>query len=489
MEGVDHYYKYYSAEAGENFEKALEFDTTFAMAYFWLALVKGEQGRYREQQKLMTKAVKYSDKVSWKEKRYIRSMEARISGNNTLAIEELQEILGKYPEEKQAFLWLGIMYWYSLGDPQGAVAQLTRAIEIDPLYKFPYNVLAYAYNDIGDFEKSIWAINEYISLAPQEANPYDSRADLYAYNGRLDQAVQSYRKALEIKPDFYTSLTKLGHMYLFKREYAKAESCYKELASSSGKGARSAGRTYLAYIPLYQGKFEEALQVLDDGIGADRMEQAEGGQNGHKHFLKAAIFEQKKSWDSALKEAEICREILEKAYPESPVNTRDSYAYLLAESGEITKAEEVALTLKKSIQEKNPALMYSCWLASGLIERAKGNAQSAVTHLEKAAKEAPSPLFQVRFFLARAYLESGRLGEAVTEFEKVLLRYDGIKARWAILAVKAHYLLGLAYERSGWDKRAIEKYEEFLEIWEDADPGIWEVEDAKVRLEKFKAQS
>jgi cytochrome c-type biogenesis protein CcmH/NrfG len=57
------------------------------------------------------------------------------------------------------------------------------------------------------------------------------------------------------------------------------------------------------------------------------------------------------------------------------------------------------------------------------------------------------------------------------------------------LAVKAYYLLGLAYEKSGWNKKAIEKYEEFLDIWKNADPGIPEVQDAKERLKKLRAES
>ena len=171
------------------------------------------------------------------------------------------------------------------------------------------------------------------------------------------------------------------------------------------------------------------------------------------------------------------------------MHSRNFYAYILAESGKITEADGVARALKKDIEEKNPALMYAYWLALSSIEQAKGNTKTAITYLEKAAKEAPSPLFHVRFFLARAYLESDRLGEAVAEFEKVLSRYDGIRALSTIWAVKAHYLLGLAYEKSGWSKKAIEKYEEFLDIWKDADPGIPEVEDAKERLKKLRVQS
>jgi serine/threonine protein kinase/tetratricopeptide (TPR) repeat protein len=483
LEGEDYFFKLYWTEAAESYKRALEFDSTFAMAYYGLSWVDVPSKR----KNMIAKAAQYSDKVSQKEKHYIRSREAQLSGDYALAIEELQKIVERYPQEKEAFLEQGVIYSNQLGEPEKAIPLFTKAIEIDPLYKFPYNMLAYDYNDIGNFEKSIWAINQYISLAPDEANPYDSRGEIYAFNGKIDQAIESFKKAEEIKPGF--SLADLGHMYLFKREYARAESCYKALASSTDKATRSEGRTYLAFVPLYQGRFEEGLKVLNDGIAADRMEQAERQDNVNKHFLKARIYEEKKNLEMALREAEICTEISKKAYPEGPVNMRHFYAYILANSEKIAKAEEVVRALKKDIEEKHPTLMYIYWMALGTVEQAKGNIKTAVTYRERADKEAPSPLFHVRFGLARAYLESDRLGEAVSELEKVLSRYDELRAFFAIWAVKAHYLLGLGYEKSGWDKKAVEQYEEFLDIWKDADPGIPEVDDAKERLRKLRAKS
>ena len=484
LEGVDYYFKHYIVEAEESFKKALELDSTFAMAYYRLATLKSGL----EPNNLMAKALEYSGKVSRKERHYIKSLAAIISGDYAQGIKELQKIVERYPEEKEAFFWLGV-YHLPLRNSEETIRQLTKAIEIDPYYKDAYNLLAYTYNEMGDFGKSIWAINKYISLAPDEANPYDSRGDLYAYNGKIDQAIESYRKALQIKPDFHASIAKLGHMYLFKREYEEAERWYKSLSSSTEKETRSAGRAALALIPLYQGKFDKTLDVLEHGIAADRMEEAEGGNNVYKHLMKATIYVNKKNVLSAIREGEIGIEVHEKAYPEDPVRARDWYACILAETGDIAGAEEVLAALKEEIEEKNPALIYSYWQTAGIVELAKGNAQAAATYLEKAAQEAPHPPFLTRVFLSRADLELGRLGEAVAELESALSRFDADRAIYPIWAVKAHYLLGLAYQKSGWSKRAIEQYEEFLEIWKDADPGIPEVEDAKGRLRKLRVGS
>ena len=110
-----------------------------------------------------------------------------------------------------------------------------------------------------------------------------------------------------------------------------------------------------------------------------------------------------------------------------------------------------------------------------------GDVDAAVTYFEKAAFPENTD-FWVRYMLAKAYLQAGRLGEAVAILETALARYDVSMAFNASLAVKGHYLLGLAYEKSGWTAKAIDQYQEFLEIWKDADPGIPEIEEARRSL-------
>ena len=57
------------------------------------------------------------------------------------------------------------------------------------------------------------------------------------------------------------------------------------------------------------------------------------------------------------------------------------------------------------------------------------------------------------------------------------------------MGVKAYYHLGLAYQQSGWKDKAIDQYEQFLDIWKDADPWIDELEDAKRRLAALKGEN
>jgi len=476
LEGREHFRKLYWTEAAASFNRALDFDSTFAMAYARLAAIEWWSGgtQYGE---FLAQAVRYSDHASWKEKRNIHGQAAFVSGDIDRAIEEMEEVLDRYPDDKDAYLQLGL-YFSQLRQYERAIQAYTKATEIDPLYKMAYNLLAYAHNSAGDYEKSIEAINRYIAIAPDEANPYDTRGDLYAYNGDLDRAIESYRKAFEIRPDF--SPGKLGRMYLFKGDYEEAARYFQKLLESNDKHERALGREYLALIPLYGGQFDEALRVLDDGIGADRIEQTDAMQS-NKHVLKALAYEEKGDLRQALEEIRISTKILSRVSTIDAFSWSEEYARLLAKAGDFTKAEEIAETLRHSIEESDKSRMYLYRYALGCIEFARGNFDEAIARLEEAVEDQPD--LQIRYILARSYLEAGRLGEAVAMFEKALSRYDRAAAFYAPWTVKAHYFLGAAYERSGWTAEAIEQYEEFLEIWKDADPGIPEVEDARRRLD------
>ncbi len=490
LEGCASMNKLYWDEALSSFQKAVEYDSTFVMAYVNLLIIltKSPRAEYEGMEReLVSKALRHSNRASWKEKNNLFSVAASMDGDYRRAIEELEKIIERDPHDKAAYLWIGILYGQNLNEPRKAIEHFTKAIEIDSLAKMPYNMLAYEYDKIGDFEKSLWAIDKYLSLAPDEPNPYDTRGDLYAYNGKLDQAIDSYGRALAIKPDFTGTRAKLGCMYLFKREYGKAERCFNELLSDSRKETRSRARMYLALVPLYQGRFKEALQMLDEGLAADRIEKYEGDYAIEKHDLKTLIHMEQNNAAMAGRENAISQELVARTDPGDCIAFRDSEAWLLAKDGETVEARKVLESLKKDIAKRDPTLMPYWWQTRGIVEVLSGDAKSALECFEESLGDTTSPLFEAHYYRGIAFLEAGDPGQTVQELEQGLLRYDSQRAYYAIQAVKAYYVLGQAYEKSGWKSKAVESYRTFLEIWKNADPGIPEANDARERLARLQA--
>jgi len=477
LSGVECMQKVYLPEAREYFAKAVELDSSFAMAYYYLTEL-GDQD-------LIVEAERFIDQATLRDGYYIRSRRAAYRGDKAEAIDELQKLVERYPDEKEAHFLLGL-FFESKGDYDLALEHLQNALKIDPLYRVAVNQLAYFWDRIGEYEQAIVTIDSYISLAPDEPNPYDSRGDIYAKNGKIDLAIESYRKALEIEPRFRSSICNLGHLSCMKGEYTRAESLYTIIATDADASVRTTGRLFLQYITVRQGKFAQALNDLDKSIAADHADGQVTADVGHKHFVRSEIYSEQGDFDRAKTELEMHMDIYRTVHPGNPAYERHLLVQLLAESGDLTEAEKVARSLKDDLEAGGYELD-DYWYAAGCIELVRGNARKAAEYFEKTTD--PVSDFREQFMLARAYLEAAQLPEAVAEFEQLLAGFTSQSAIRNIWNVKAHYYLALAYEKSNWYDKAIKQYETFLDIWRDADPGIPEIEDAKVRLAGLKSRS
>ncbi len=486
LEGLDLNLRLYKTDAEAKYLKALEFDSTFAMVYYRLSALKSGE----EKKRLATLALKYAEKANWEEQAIIKAWYARITGHYEEAIRLAKTILDRDPVNLHAWEAIGLMYNNDLQNMQEAILHYQKVIEIDSLYAPVYNMLAYAYNTVNDFENAIRTINKYISLTPNDANPYDSRGEIYACNGKLDQAIESFEKAVEIKPDYFGSWETMGHMYLFKGDYDKARKCFETLLSSTNKITRLNGRVNLALIPMFQGKFKDALTVLDKGIAADDME---GLNRWLKHYHKGLIFGEREDYKDALNELKIAMVSYAAYYPDYWVPFHAPSILILAKNGKYIEASEELAAWKLDIEEKERGHKGFYWLGAGNLEFGKGNFDKACEYFAKATGSIPTRIhaayFEIHFMLARAFQEAGKLGEAVAEFESLLSNYSAGRAQSCIASVKLHYYLGVVYEESGWDSKATEQYETFLDIWKDADPGIESVEDAKMRLAGLQNKS
>ena len=82
----------------------------------------------------------------------------------------------------------------------------------------------------------------------------------------------------------------------------------------------------------------------------------------------------------------------------------------------------------------------------------------------------------------------GDLDKAKNEYERMISLNSG-RHDYGDVYARSFIKLGKIYERKGWEGKAIEHYEKFLDLWKNADPGISDVEDAKKRLEMLRDRS
>jgi len=487
-EGMDYYLRFYSKEARASFEKALSYDSTFAMAYYQLANLPNIQGDIEQSQREMwiKKSEMYADHASEKERLMIKFSAHFNRGERGMALAAITQLLDRWPNDVEG-LWNKIFICRATQRDLEAVAAAERIIQINPQFADAYNQLAYSCETVGQLDRSQWAIERYAELLPNDANPYDSRGDLLAYSGDAAGALVQYRRALEINPEFGNDI-KLAFMYLFTGDDRSADSIFQRLAQSSDRVTRSKGRGHLFIVDAYRGRFKQAGKLLDDAIAADGMEGYDGQWNLSKLQLRRMLHIANGEWPQSVRVARQVVEARDRLLSE-PINTdRLNLALILARAGDKHEAEAVVDSLRNdilSLKDTTGWTNYLNWVAAYEALRIHDDARAACRAFEQTYL--PSRGHDDASSFGAAYLSIGDAQNAIKTLESCVNDFDEARAYVSYYSVRCHYLLGQAYELSGQNYKAAKQYKTFLDIWKDADPGIPEIDDAKARLAKLQS--
>jgi serine/threonine-protein kinase len=472
-------------EAAEQaLQKAIALNPGYAYAHYWYSNLLDRLGRDEESARERAIALELDPlsvviltRCAW-----FRGIGGDITGAEEL-FERALEIEPGRPMTYEAYAG-GMRY---IEQPDKAVGVYERAIQHMPENDDFYNHLAYLYVITGEIEKAIETADQLVELTPGEANSYDTRGDISAYHGDLDGAIENYQKAIDIEFYFGNTAGKLSSMYIHKHDYERAESMIRKFLTEPDDRFRSGARAGLAVIPMYQGRFAEALAQLDEGIAWDRKNGVDEPNKISKHSLKFFIYLETGDLTAAWEEVRIMNEYMARLSPEDPFATRTADIILHASEGEFGKADSLLRLIRQEIDDREPAVLSGYHRMAGVVELIKGNLQSALDHLQKGLYENSVPLFETRYFLGATYLELDQPAQAVVVLEPALKRYDEHMLQFPIWNVKARYYLGRAYDQLDQREQAVEWYENFLEFWKDADEGVEEVEIARDRLEVLRA--
>ena len=95
------------------------------------------------------------------------------------------------------------------GQYSEAIANFTKAIELNPDYAEAYYARGHVYGKQGEYDQSIANLTKAIELNPDYAQVYYFRGLTYSGQGEHDQAIQDFTKAIELNP-------KLAEAYYFR---------------------------------------------------------------------------------------------------------------------------------------------------------------------------------------------------------------------------------------------------------------------------------
>lgn len=503
LRGKEEYEKNYYDDACKLLEKALELDSTFALAYLYLAWVYDNLRYVEKELNAYEKAKIFSERATEKERLYIEAGYAgRIENLPEKRFSILKQIVKKFPKEKQVYIYLGFYYRYRQMYEE-AIINFNKVLELDPEFSKAYNSLAYTYSDMGNYKKAIEYFKRYASLSPGEANPLDSMGELYFKLGELDNALAKFKEAIEVKPGFGSELN-IAYIYALKENYKEAMKWLDNfIASNPSPGIKAHGYTWIGIYYLLLGNYNQSLMDLSR---VKELMKLAGNEYG------VAVATMLKGW-IYLETSEY--ELSRSCFEEFKVAVKDfDYSFdfigsiqflarvdLMEGKIDSTKSKmSVSESFLLELSEKEPRweeTQVKFWHNSLSMELmlAEGDFKDAIA---VGKNKYPSEKFDIgsmkrlisynmpfiQDVLARAYYLNGELDKAISEYER-LTTFNPKSNDTRLIHPKYHYRLAKLYEEKGLKKKAIGELEKFLELWKNADKELPEFIDANNRLAKL----
>ena len=488
LQAIKYFNQGESLKAIELHKKAIAVDPEFASAYRSLSISYSQIGDRSERKKYLQKAMELSDRVSDRE-RYRIQAEFYSYSEKTYdkAIEAFRRMLELYPDAGYARNNLASKY--------NTLEQWDKAIELfqwhlqnKVAYHQPYGNISASYMAKGLYDKATEILEHYLSNVSNHVSTRTGLASAYLCQGKYDLALAEVDKTLSLYPGFFQPIRMKGDIHLCKDDLIEAEKAYQTLVKMEEPLAKNYGRRRLGALYLLQGRFAESKAQAKQGIElAKSLDRAEWEAFFHLQLSRIhliagnpqqALRECKGAWESAV-EAESLSSQRNALYWKG-------LAYLEVKS--MAEAERTAEELKGLIDEGlNKKIMRLYHNLMGKIELQREKYPQAIECFKKAVA-----LLSFQWDtgddhaiylepLALAYYEAGNLDKAKEEYERITSLTVG-RIYYGDIYAKSFYMLGKISQQKGWKGKALENYQKFLDLWNNADPGLPEVEDAKKRL-------
>jgi len=499
LRGRDEFEKLHPADARRLLQKAVELDSTFAMAYLYLGLALSHLKEIKAMQEAFEKAKQFSKKTTERERLFIMAYYTYlIEKKREKGFSIIKQVIRKYPKEKRAYYDVGNTY-HNRGEYQDAIAWFNKALELDPNYSLALNDLAYAYAATENYDKAVKILKKLASILPRDANVLDTTGEIYEKMGRIDEALAKFKQAIRIKPEF-GSYHKIIYNNLLKEDYSEIMKWVDRFIMSdpSLHARKVAGYLLKGFYYYWLGCLNQSLTSLDEAANI-MDDDAYLRERTTVHWIKAWVYYEKADYESCKKSLETCASYPIKDYPAY----KTAYNLFL---GFVDLANKHIDSAKKKLDEVRPILSDVDWrdqewvlfcynLLNAEICLAEGSMEKSIviskqmTPLNVLSTYAFRRLYRnlpySRDILARAYIKNGDLDKAIAEYER-LFSFDPTSKERRLVHPKFHYRLAKLYEEKELKDSAIVEYEKFLEIWKDADKDILELQSARKRLGKLK---
>jgi tetratricopeptide (TPR) repeat protein len=355
-------------DAIQQYMQAIQLDPNMGRAYGGLAVAFRNRNDLAKADVYYRQALSHMDSMTEREKLRTRGTYYVFSGNPDKAIEELTELISKYPADNAGVANLAVAY-FSKRDMRTALEMGRRAVAIYPSNVAQRNNVALYALYAGDFETATREAREVLKLNDRFGKAYLALALAEIGQGRPDAAIDIYGQLAKLD-DFNAARAAIG----------------------------------IADARLYQGQAGGAITALLKAADLKAL-----APNRNILLAEAYLAE-----GDTRRAAEAARESI---VPNAPASVLVPAGRLFAHLGDFATAREIQAQLSNSFGREQRAYAL---VIEGDVELKLNRQQSAIDNFAHAT--AASDTWIGRFDAGLAWLAAARYTEAQSDFETALNR-------------------------------------------------------------------
>ena len=427
-------------DAHKYFLKAVEADPDFALGHLGVANTAPTNQDFFD---AFRRAVDTSANASEGERFLIAALEAFVAGEPGVQQAKLEALVALFPDDERAHNAIGIFLFFNQQSYERAISSFRAAIDINPKFAPPYNLLGYALRQVGDYAGAEKAFQRYTELIPDQPNPYDSYAELLMKMGRYDESITSYEEALAIDPNFVASYIGIGTNQMFMGQLEDARSTFSKVEENArNDGERRLACFWTAASYLHDGDFENAFaetQKLYD-IAAETDDR--GSMAGDLNLL-GDIFLRAGRTDEATEKYHAQIDMIQSSDATKEVieaitrNQKYDLARVALWKADLDAASGLANAYREEVAVHNVRFeVQRTHELDGMIALAEGRMDAAIIHLEQANQQDP----QIWLLKARTYVAMGDDEGARSACEQVV-NFNQLSFNLALVRNTARELL------------------------------------------------
>jgi DNA-binding winged helix-turn-helix (wHTH) protein/predicted Zn-dependent protease len=428
-----------AADALPLFDRAIELDPNFALAYSSRAGVLYNLQEIKRAQEDYAKAYSLSAGVSEREK-----------------------------------LRIAAAYYRNIDDDLERAADTYRVwTRLYPRDNLPWENLANIYIRMGRYRESVAAAQEAPKLDPKSVLAYVTLARAQKKANLYEEAKTTCREAFGRGLDSWHL-----HSILFQIAYAQKDKdgLARQVAWDKGKTTESATLDNEAYAAGAGGRIQSAGELFRAAIEASRRDRLEDFPNAVQ-MDEAQVY----LFAGFLREAQ---SKAEKVRLDQDIETLTQAGIAAALSGGTAYATAVIARLRSEARHSVLREQVDIPLVQASLAIHQNKAAQAVKLLE------PAQVYELRdyiipFLRGRAYLDARIPDRAVAEYQAIAQNpgIDPISPMYPL----AFLGLGRAYSLQGKGLESQVAYQRFFELWKDADLNVPVLQDARREYAKLKS--